>query len=126
MCIRDRGNIEPTRDFTYVEDTCSGFLQIMESAKLIGEEVNIGMNEEISIKELVSKIAGILGKEYKIVGQDERKRPENSEVERLNCDNSKIMAATEWQPKFDLDSGLEETIKWLKDNSSEKMGEYNV
>ena len=120
------GNIEPTRDFTYVEDTCSGFLQIMESAKLIGEEVNIGMNEEISIKELVSKIAGILGKEYKIVGQDERKRPENSEVERLNCDNSKIMAATEWQPKFDLDSGLEETIKWLKDNSSEKMGEYNV
>ena len=120
------GNIEPTRDFTYVEDTCSGFLQIMESAKLIGEEVNIGMNEEISIKELVSKIAGILGKEYKIVGQNERKRPENSEVERLNCDNSKIMAATEWQPKFDLDSGLEETIKWLKDNSSEKMGEYNV
>ena len=120
------GNIEPTRDFTYVEDTCSGFLQIMESAKLIGEEVNIGMNEEISIKELVSKIAGILGKEYKIVGQDERKRPENSEVERLNCDNSKIMATTEWQPKFDLDSGLEETIKWLKDNSSEKMGEYNV
>ena len=98
----------------------------MESAKLVGEEVNIGMNEEISIKELVSKIAGILGKEYKIVGQDERKRPENSEVERLNCDNSKIIATTEWQPKFDLDSGLEETIKWLKDNSSEKMGEYNV
>ena len=67
-----------------------------------------------------------MGTKISITKEKVRVRPKNSEVERLNCDNSKIMAPTEWQPKFDLDSGLEETIKWLKDNSSEKMGEYNV
>jgi NAD dependent epimerase/dehydratase len=120
------GNLEPTRDFTYVTDTCSAFLEILDCPKLIGQEVNIGMNEEISIEQLAYKIARILGKEFEIEGQELRKRPSSSEVERLNCDNKKILELTNWNPKYNLDSGLSETIEWLKDYSSTKMGEYNV
>jgi len=120
------GNLEPTRDFTFVTDTCSAFLEILDSPKLIGEEVNIGMNEEISIEQLAHKIARILGKEFEIEGQELRKRPSKSEVERLNCNNKKILELTNWSPKYNLDSGLLETIEWLKDYSSTKMGEYNV
>lgn len=120
------GNLEPTRDFTFVTDTCSAFLEILDCPKLIGQEVNIGMNEEISIEQLADKIAKILGKEFEIEGQELRKRPSNSEVERLNCDNKKILKLTNWSPKYNLDSGLSETIEWLKDYSSTKMGEYNV
>ena len=120
------GNLEPTRDFTYVTDTCSAFLEILDCPKLIGQEVNIGMNEEISIEQLAYKIARILEKEFEIEGQELRKRPSSSEVERLNCDNKKILELTNWNPKYNLDSGLSETIEWLKDYSSTKMGEYNV
>ena len=120
------GNLEPTRDFTFVTDTCSAFLEILDCPKLIGQEVNIGMNEEISIEQLACKIARILGKEFEIEGQELRKRPSKSEVERLNCNNKKILELTNWSPKYNLDSGLSETIEWLKDYSSTKMGEYNV
>ena len=120
------GNLEPTRDFTFVTDTCSAFLEILDCPKLIGQEVNIGMNEEISIEQLAYKIARILGKEFEIEGQELRKRPSKSEVERLNCNNKKILELTNWSPKYNLDSGLSETIEWLKDYSSTKMGEYNV
>ena len=120
------GNLEPTRDFTFVTDTCSAFLEILDCPKLIGQEVNIGMNEEISIEQLAYKIARILGKDFEIEGQELRKRPSKSEVERLNCNNKKILELTNWSPKYNLDSGLSETIEWLKDYSSTKMGEYNV
>ena len=108
------GNLTPTRDLTYVKDTCKGFLEIYKSAKLFGEVTNIGMGQEISIGDLVKKISFLLSKKAKIKSDNNRVRPENSEVERLLCDNNKLLKNTNWKPEYDLDKGIIETIDWLK------------
>ncbi|HEY9188665.1 MAG TPA: GDP-mannose 4,6-dehydratase [Ignavibacteria bacterium] len=110
------GNTTPTRDFTYVKDTCKGFLEIFKSNDLFGEVTNIGMNHEISIKELIELIANIMGKSIKIIEQEERIRPKHSEVERLLCNNTKIITKTKWKPDYNLISGIEETINWMRNN----------
>lgn len=110
------GNLTPTRDLTFVKDTCKGFLEIYKSDKLFGEITNIGMKNEINVRELVKKIVGLLQAETNIETEEERVRPENSEVERLLCDNTKLLKNTNWQPDYDLEKGLVETIKWLKEN----------
>lgn len=121
------GNIRPTRDLTFVKDTCKGFYEIYNSEKLFGEITNIGMSNEISVGDLVKKIAKLLGEEVTINTDGKRVRPENSEVERLFCDNTKLMENTSWQPDFDLDIGLSETIDWLKKNLViYKTNIYNV
>lgn len=121
------GNLEPTRDLTYVKDTCRGFLEIYNSNKLFGEITNIGMGNEISVKDLVDKIAGLLNTEVEIETEAQRVRPENSEVERLLCDNKKITKNTNWKPVYDLESGLMETIEWLRENINLYKAEiYNV
>lgn len=121
------GNSTPTRDLTFVKDTANGFVVIAESDKLFGEVTNIGMNNEISIGDLATLISGLLDTEIKIVSDDERIRPEKSEVERLRCDSSKILKFTNWKPQYDLKSGLLETIEWLKSNMRYYKSEiYNV
>ena len=110
------GNLTPTRDLTFVKDTSSGFYEIFKSEKLFGEITNIGMKGEISVGDLVSKIAGLLYVELDIKSEVERIRPGNSEVERLFCDNTKIKENTNWLPNYDLIQGLTETINWLKNN----------
>ena len=121
------GNITPTRDLTYVKDTVDGFIEIMKSDKLIGQVTNIGMNDEISILELVKLISDTLGENIEIISSSERKRPAGSEVERLYCDNTKILKNTNWSPKYNLQSGLEETIHWVKNNFDIfKSSIYNI
>ncbi len=123
------GNISPTRDFTFVEDTCSAFESIIGCNKLIGEEVNIGTNSEISIRDLVEEISNIIGIEAKIVEVDQRMRVEKSEVDRLVCKNEKLLACTSWKPKHSLEQGLIKTIDWIKKVDSDKlknMSQYNV
>jgi NAD dependent epimerase/dehydratase len=121
------GNLAPTRDLTFVKDTCKGFLEIYKSDKLFGEITNIGMNDEISVVDLVHKITNLMGKEIEIVNEKERIRPENSEVERLRCDNQKLVNNTNWKPDYNLEKGLNETIKWLEKNTSlYKAHIYNV
>ncbi len=110
------GNLAPTRDLTFVQDTCKGFLEIFKSEKLFGEATNIGMNSEISIKELIALIVKIIGKEVEIKEETERIRPANSEVERLWSNNQKIKENTNWIPDYKLESGLKETISWIKEN----------
>jgi len=110
------GNLTPTRDLTYVEDTANGFLEIAKSDQLFGEITNIGMSNEISVGDLVKKISILIGIEVEINSDEQRVRPGKSEVERLFCDNSKIKSKINWVPKYDLDSGLKETIKWIKNN----------
>jgi dTDP-glucose 4,6-dehydratase len=112
----DLGNIKPTRDLTYIEDTVNGFLAIHNCKELTGNVTNIGMNEEISIEELANTIAGLLGTNILIREDKQRVRPENSEVERLKCDNSKLMNYTGWKPKYNLNNGLKKTIEWFKQN----------
>jgi len=121
------GNLSPTRDLTFVKDTCKGFLEIFKSDKLFGEITNIGMSNEISIGDLVNKIATLVGKQIDIITEEERVRPDKSEVERLYCSNKKLIENTEWKPDYDLDKGLSETIDWLKNNlTSYKHDIYNV
>jgi NAD dependent epimerase/dehydratase len=121
------GNAKPTRDLTYVKDTVNGFIEIFNSEDLIGGVTNIGMNEEISVKDLVNTIAKLLELKVSIKEDKNRVRPENSEVERLKCNNTRIMKYTKWKPHYDLTKGLKETITWLKENlNSYKPDIYNV
>lgn len=121
------GNLSPTRDLTFVKDTCKGFLEIYKADKLFGEITNIGMGNEISVGELVIKIAGLLESEIILKTDEQRVRPESSEVERLFCENEKVVKNTSWKPDFDLNNGLKETIKWIKKNITlYKPDIYNV
>ena len=121
------GNISPKRDLTFVKDTVNGFFEIFNADKLAGEITNIGMKNEISVADLFEKIKGLLNVKAEIASDDERIRPENSEVERLLCDNSKILKTTNWKPEYNLEKGLNETINWIKDNLNiYKNDIYNV
>ncbi len=104
------GNLSPTRDFTFVKDTVAGMIAIAQCEKLNGEEVNIGMNQEISIGDLIQKIAKLINTSSKIKQDQSRVRPEASEVQRLLCDNTKIFKETNWKPQYTLEKGLTETI----------------
>lgn len=121
------GNTSPTRDLTFVKDTTHGFIEIAKTDALIGEAVNVGMGMEISIGDLISKIARLMGKDIEIMQSEERVRPPNSEVERLFCDNKKITKSTAWRPHYSLEDGLNETIEWLRSNMAIYKSEiYNV
>lgn len=121
------GNLHPTRDLTFVKDTASGFIAIGESDSSIGEVTNIGMNEEISIGDLVELIASLVPADIEIETEEERIRPAGSEVERLYCDNQKIRKTTDWEPKYTLEAGLKETINWFRENNQiYKASIYNV
>jgi NAD dependent epimerase/dehydratase len=123
------GSLSPTRDLTFVTDTCTGFEEIYKSDSLFGEATNIGINAEISIGDLSKLIANIMDIELSIKSTDERIRPENSEVERLFCDNSKLLKHTNWEPNYTLEQGIAEVIEWMKkpDNLNYfKSDRYNV
>lgn len=114
--ILNLGNTTPTRDLTFVKDTAKGFFAIAQSDKTIGEITNIGMNDEISVKDLVQLIGELMNAELQIISEKVRIRPEKSEVERLYCNNEKLKRFTDWSPDYNLKSGLHETIKWLEKN----------
>jgi NAD dependent epimerase/dehydratase len=121
------GNLNPTRDFTYVEDTVKGFIEILQSRELYGEITNIGMNDEISINKLVSIIGNLMSKTVTVIPDARRKRVEKSEVDRLVCNNSKIREKTNWKPQYTLIGGLTETIEWVKANKEcYKSSVYNI
>ena len=123
------GSLSPTRDLSYVTDTCNAFIDIYESDSLFGEVTNIGMNSEISIGDLTDLIASLMNSDITIESSNERIRPENSEVERLVCDNSKLMKYTSWKPKYTLEKGLTEVIEWMENPGNltiYKAEQYNV
>jgi NAD dependent epimerase/dehydratase len=123
------GALHPTRDLLFVKDTVDGFVAIANSAKTIGEEVNIATQLEISIQDLALKLIASLSPDAKIISDDVRLRPEKSEVERLLGSADKIKSLTSWTPKFSLDEGLKETISWFKDDNNRKNYKsdiYNV
>ncbi len=113
------GNTAPTRDFTYVSDTVEGFLQLAASDATVGQEVNLGTGSEISIGQLVERInvimGVIVGRELPVRQQDERVRPESSEVNRLVSNNSKARELTGWRPCVGLDEGIRLTAKWVEE-----------
>jgi NAD dependent epimerase/dehydratase len=123
------GSLEPTRDFNYVIDTAEGFIALAESDRTIGEEINIATGTEHSIGDLAKFIISELNPAARIRLDEERIRPDKSEVDRLLGDNTKISRLTDWTPGHDLESGLVETIAWFKqqDNLSRyKEWLYNI
>lgn len=121
------GSLTPTRDFNYVKDTAEAFIKIAESDNTTGQVINAGSNYEISIGDTVKKIINILGEDIKIICDDNRLRPEKSEVNRLWADNTKIKQLTDWAPKYTIDEGLAETVEWIKKNMQYfKTDIYNV
>ena len=121
------GNLAPTRDLTFARDTAAGFLAIAKHDGLHGDPVNIGMGWEISIGDLVQKIAALMGVEVATASAAERQRVAASEVERLLADASKLRNATGWAPEYDLERGLRETIAWLeRHQAAYKADLYNV
>ena len=123
------GSLTPTRDFTYVKDTVQGFIALAEADAAIGQEINIAMNEEHSIGNVAEILIAMLSPDAKIVNDEQRLRPEDSEVFRLMGDNTKITTLTTWRPVYDLKAGLKETINWFKqpDNISRyKSWLYNI
>ena len=121
------GNLSPSRDLTFVEDTVAGFLAIYESDNLYSEVTNIGMNEEVSIGDLSDKIIDLIGANVTITKDDQRLRPDKSEVDQLRCDNSKLTTHTNWKPDYNLETGLKATIEWIENNRHfYKANEYNV
>jgi len=123
------GDVTPTRDFNFVEDTCRGFLLLANSSKTIGETVNIGSNFEISVGDTLNIIKELMQSDVEFIVDEQRIRPDKSEVFRLWCDNSKINTLTGFIPETDIKSGLKKTIAWftLSENLSKyKHQIYNV
>jgi len=123
------GDVSPTRDFNYVEDTCRGFLALAENDSCIGKTINIGSNYEVSVGDTLQLIKQIMKSNVEFVLDEQRIRPEKSEVNRLWCDNSKITQLTNFTPQYDLEAGLIKTIDWFieSDNLSKyKHNIYNV
>jgi NAD dependent epimerase/dehydratase len=127
------GAVTPTRDFNYVKDTVSGFISALEANDCNGEVFNFGSNFEVSIGETVKIISELMGKEVKIITDDIRLRPDNSEVERLWAENSKAITRLNWRPSYSgvdgFKRGLTETINWFNDETNlaaYKSNIYNV
>ncbi len=121
------GSLEPTRDFNYVKDTARGFIEILKSEKTVGEEINIATQREVSIGDLARELIGQINPNARIICDEQRLRPEKSEVERLLGSNAKILSLTDWRPRYTLEQGLAETIAFLRDNMDRyKTDIYNV
>ena len=121
------GSLTPTRDFNYVKDTVQGFIEIMKSDRTIGQEINIATQKEISIGQLANELIRQINPEAKIICDEQRLRPEKSEVERLLGNNKKILQLTNWKPKYTFEQGIAETIEFLRNNLDRyKVDLYNV
>ncbi|MGI5470949.1 GDP-mannose 4,6-dehydratase [Streptomyces sp. CA-132043] len=107
------GSLTPTRDFTYVTDTAEGFLAMAECDRAVGEVVNLGTGQEISIGQLVEELMAASGREAEVVVDRARLRPAGSEVERLLSDNARARELSGWQPRVPLKVGLRRTSDWV-------------
>jgi NAD dependent epimerase/dehydratase len=130
MLTRDTirlGSLHPVRDFTYVTDTVEGFIAAAEAEGIGGEVINLGTASGIAIGDLADKLMRMLGKTVAIECEEQRTRPAQSEVNRLICNNQKAEALIGWQPRVNLDEGLEKTIDWFRANLKEyKCDQYAI
>ena len=110
------GSLSPTRDLNFVDDIVRAFIRIAESPEGVGNVINIGSGNEISIGELARKIGSAMNKEIIVTQESDRIRPKKSEVERLLCDNRKAYDILGWKPRVNLDKGLNLTIQWVEEN----------
>lgn len=118
------GSLSPTRDFNYVKDTAKGFIALAGSDAAIGREVNIATGTEVSVGDIAKVLIDELNPGTRIVTEDERLRPEASEVFRLIGDNTLIKSLTDWMPEYDLRRGLQDTVRWFKE--PENLARYKA
>lgn len=118
------GDVTPTRDFNYVADTCQGFLELARCDAAVGQTVNIGSNCEISVGDTLELIRELMGSDVAFITDNQRLRPEKSEVFRLRCDNSLIRELTGFAPRYSLRDGLRATIDWF--TRSENLAKYKA
>jgi NAD dependent epimerase/dehydratase len=114
------GDLSPTRDLLYVKDTARGFIEIAKAESLIGHDCNIATQSEISVANLAFELISQINPNAKIITDEQRLRPQNSEVFRLYGSNEKIMKHTKWMPEVSFADGLAETIKWFRDPNNLK------
>ena len=108
------GNLDALRDFTYLDDTVAAFIKAAETPGIDGETFNLGSGHEVSIRELSDEIVALTGSRARVVVDEERLRPEKSEVVRLLADNSKARRVLGWAPQVELREGLTRTIAWVR------------
>ena len=121
------GSLTPTRDFNFVKDTANGFIEIAKSDKTIGEEINIATQQEISIGELAKELIRQINPNARIICDEQRLRPEKSEVNRLLGSNEKIKKLTNWKPNYTFEQGIAETVEFFKENLDKyKTDIYNI
>lgn len=119
------GNLDSTRDFTYVKDTVNGVLLASMVKGIDGEEINLGVGKDTSIGDLVKLVAKAAGKEkYELVQEEFRKRPKSFEIVKLRSDNSKAKKLLKWEPKYTLEQGLKESVEWFRKNKDEYKSLY--
>ena len=118
------GSLTPTRDFNYVKDTAQGFIALAEADLAVGKEINIATGKEHSIGDVAKVLISELNPDARIITDDQRLRPEASEVFRLMGDNTLITTLTDWRPTYELDAGLRDTIAWFK--NSENLSRYKA
>lgn len=110
------GSLTTSRDLTYVTDSVSGFIQFAECDEVIGQVVNLGSENEISVENLIESMGKSLGKRLKTIQEDERIRPEKSEVKRLVSNSEKAKKLFGWKPQIQIEEGIQKTISWIKEN----------
>jgi len=120
------GDLSPTRDFNFVKDTCKGFIALAEHDSTIGQEINIASNFEISMRDTLELIKKIMHSNTQFIIEEQRLRPQNSEVFRLWGDNTHIKDLTGYYPEYNLEKGLTETIKWFINPENLKKYKINI
>ena len=122
------GNIYPSRDYTFVKDTCSAIYMLSKIGKKNnGEIFHIGNNKTYKIQYIINKIKTLMDSKQKIKTNKLRVRPKNGEVDILRCDNKKIKNTVGWKAQFSFEKGLIETIDWFKKNKNRFVSNlYNI
>ena len=124
------GNLNVTRDFSYISDTVDGFISTLKAKNILGEIINIGSGYKISISEIVNIISKILGSKKKIVIEKARLRNKKTEVTRLCASNRKAKKLLNWKPQYKskegLIIGLNKTIEWYKKKENLKKFKSNL
>jgi NAD dependent epimerase/dehydratase len=110
------GALHPTRDFTYVTDTADGFVRAATASEAVGQAINIGSGQEISIGDLARLIVKLVGRDVPVVQDPQRLRPTSSEVEQLCASNALAQEILGWRPQVSLEEGLQRTIDWIRDS----------
>jgi NAD dependent epimerase/dehydratase len=121
------GSLTPTRDFVFVKDTARGFMELAKCDAAIGREVNISTMREISIGDLAQNMINLINPKAKIICDEQRLRPEKSEVNRLLGDNSLLYSLTGFKPETPIEAGLQHTVEFIRNNLSVyKYDQYNL